>query len=135
MDDSDSDIRRCGQSLVRASVGTRISSRVGAVLKRRMAYAKGTMVVSGQNPRIWPNSEYQVWRRFWGRVVRVSQLGPKNVRTDEPMEKVDTKILETLARTRRRYSITRRPAGGRLRRSRRRRSGTGPARTLLNIAS
>ncbi len=34
---------------------------------------------------------------FWGRVVRVGQqLGPKNVRTDEPTEKVDTKILETL---------------------------------------
>jgi HlyD family secretion protein len=30
-------------------------------------------------------------------VVRVGQqLGPKNVRTDEPAEKVDTKILETL---------------------------------------
>jgi HlyD family secretion protein len=30
-------------------------------------------------------------------VVRVGQqLGPKNVRTDEPTEKVDTKILETL---------------------------------------
>jgi multidrug resistance efflux pump len=36
-------------------------------------------------------------RKFWGRVVRVGQqLGPKNVRTDEPTEKVDTKILETL---------------------------------------
>ncbi len=36
-------------------------------------------------------------QRFWGHVVRVGQqLGPKNVRTDEPTEKVDTKILETL---------------------------------------
>ena len=36
-------------------------------------------------------------RKFWGHVVRVGQqLGPKNVRTDEPTEKVDTKILETL---------------------------------------
>jgi len=36
-------------------------------------------------------------QKFWGRVVRVGQqLGPKNVRTDEPTEKVDTKILETL---------------------------------------
>jgi HlyD family secretion protein len=36
-------------------------------------------------------------QKFWGRVVRVGQqLGPKNVRTDEPAEKVDTKILETL---------------------------------------
>jgi HlyD family secretion protein len=36
-------------------------------------------------------------QKFWGRVVRVGQqLGPKNVRTDEPTERVDTKILETL---------------------------------------
>ena len=36
-------------------------------------------------------------RRFVGTVVRVGQmLGRKNVRTDEPTERVDTKILETL---------------------------------------
>lgn len=36
-------------------------------------------------------------QKFWGQVIRVGQqLGPKNVRTDEPTEKVDTKILETL---------------------------------------
>ncbi len=36
-------------------------------------------------------------RKFWGKVVRVGQsLGRKNVRTDEPTERVDTKILETL---------------------------------------
>ncbi len=36
-------------------------------------------------------------QKFWGHVVRVGQqLGSKNVRTDEPTEKVDTKILETL---------------------------------------
>jgi HlyD family secretion protein len=36
-------------------------------------------------------------RRFPGRVVRVGQsLGRKNVRTDAPTEKVDTKVLETL---------------------------------------
>lgn len=35
--------------------------------------------------------------KFTGRVVRVGQLlGRKNVRTDEPSEHVDTKILETL---------------------------------------
>jgi hypothetical protein len=34
---------------------------------------------------------------FWGRVVRVGQvLGKKNIRTDEPAERVDTKILEVL---------------------------------------
>jgi HlyD family secretion protein len=36
-------------------------------------------------------------QKFWGRVVRVGELlGPKNVRTDEPTEHVDKKILETL---------------------------------------
>ena len=36
-------------------------------------------------------------QRFWGHVVRIGQeLGRKNVRTDEPTERVDTKILETL---------------------------------------
>ena len=36
-------------------------------------------------------------KRFTGRVVRIGQLlGRKNIRTDEPTERVDTKILETL---------------------------------------
>jgi ABC exporter DevB family membrane fusion protein len=36
-------------------------------------------------------------RRFAGKVVRIGNvLGKKNVRTDDPAEKVDTKILETL---------------------------------------
>ena len=36
-------------------------------------------------------------QQFWGQVVRVGELlGPKNVRTDEPTEHVDKKILETL---------------------------------------
>ena len=35
--------------------------------------------------------------KFRGRVVRVGQLlGKKNIRTDEPAERVDTKILEVL---------------------------------------
>ncbi len=35
--------------------------------------------------------------KFYGRIVRIGQLlGKKNVRTDEPSERVDTKILETL---------------------------------------
>jgi len=36
-------------------------------------------------------------RQFWGRVVQVGQeLGRKNIRTEEPTERVDTKILEAL---------------------------------------
>jgi HlyD family secretion protein len=36
-------------------------------------------------------------QKFTGRVIRVgNELGHKNIRTDEPTERVDTKILETL---------------------------------------
>ena len=36
-------------------------------------------------------------KKFWGRVVRISQiLGKKNIRTEEPTERIDKKILETL---------------------------------------
>ena len=35
--------------------------------------------------------------KFWGRVVRIGHiLGKKNLRTDEPVERLDTKILETI---------------------------------------
>ncbi|MCI0454072.1 MAG: HlyD family efflux transporter periplasmic adaptor subunit [Candidatus Dadabacteria bacterium] len=35
--------------------------------------------------------------KFWGRVVRIGQvLGKKSFQTDEPTERVDTKVLETL---------------------------------------
>ena len=38
-------------------------------------------------------------KQFTGRVVRIGQLlGRKNIRTDEPTERVDTKILETLVK-------------------------------------
>jgi len=47
--------------------------------------------------RVYVTADAFGQQKFWGRVVRVGQqLGPKNVRTDEPTEKVDTKILETL---------------------------------------
>jgi len=36
-------------------------------------------------------------RKFWGHIVLIGgELGKKNLRTDEPTERVDTKILETL---------------------------------------
>ena len=36
-------------------------------------------------------------KKFWGRVVRIGQtLGKKNVHTDKPAQRGDTKILETL---------------------------------------
>ena len=45
----------------------------------------------------WVTAEAFGDQRFRGRVIRVGEiLGRKNVRTDEPTERVDTKILETL---------------------------------------
>jgi HlyD family secretion protein len=36
-------------------------------------------------------------KRFWGKVMRIAKiLGRKNVRTDDPAEKSDTKVLEVL---------------------------------------
>lgn len=36
-------------------------------------------------------------KKFWGRVTRIGEdLGRKNIRTDEPTGRADTKILETL---------------------------------------
>lgn len=45
----------------------------------------------------WVRAEAYGERKFTGKVVEIGQaLGRKNVRTDEPSERVDTKILETL---------------------------------------
>ncbi len=47
--------------------------------------------------RAWFTSEAFGPQKFWGTVVRVGrELGKKNVQTDEPSEKLDTKVLETL---------------------------------------
>jgi multidrug resistance efflux pump len=45
----------------------------------------------------WVRADAYGDTRFTGRVIRIGQaLGRKNVRTDEPTERVDTKVLETL---------------------------------------
>jgi HlyD family secretion protein len=45
----------------------------------------------------WVTADAYGTRRFPGKVVRVGQLlGRKNIRTDEPTERVDQKVLETL---------------------------------------
>ena len=53
-------------------------------------------------------------QQFWGRVVQVGeQLGPENIRTDEPTERVDKKILETLVELDPGTKLPRRLASGR----------------------
>jgi HlyD family secretion protein len=47
--------------------------------------------------RVYVTAEAYGARKFTGRVVQIGQvLGRKNVRTEEPTERVDKKILETL---------------------------------------
>ncbi|MEW6131065.1 MAG: efflux RND transporter periplasmic adaptor subunit [Acidobacteriota bacterium] len=47
--------------------------------------------------RAYVTAEAFAGEKFYGRIVRIGQLlGKKNIRTDEPTERVDTKILETL---------------------------------------
>jgi HlyD family secretion protein len=47
--------------------------------------------------RAYVTADAYAGKKFFGRVVRIGQiLGKKNIRTDEPSERVDTKILETL---------------------------------------
>jgi HlyD family secretion protein len=47
--------------------------------------------------RAYVTAEAYAGEKFYGQIVRIGQiLGKKNVRTDEPSERVDTKILETL---------------------------------------
>lgn len=52
-------------------------------------------IATGQ--RAWVTADAFGDRRFPGRVTRVGKLlGRKNLRTDEPTERLDTKVLETL---------------------------------------
>jgi multidrug resistance efflux pump len=52
-------------------------------------------VANGQ--RVYCTANAYGNQKFYGHVIRVAgQLGHKNLRTDEPNEKTDTKILETL---------------------------------------
>jgi HlyD family secretion protein len=47
--------------------------------------------------RAWFTADAYDDKKFWGRVVRVGQiLGRKSIHSDEPTERVDQKILETL---------------------------------------
>jgi HlyD family secretion protein len=52
-------------------------------------------VANGQ--KVYVTAQAYGTQKFWGQVIRVGgQLGHKNVQTDEPKERTDTKILETL---------------------------------------
>lgn len=50
-----------------------------------------------EGQRAYVTADAYAGKKFWGHVVRVGKtLGRKNIRTDAPTERIDTKILETL---------------------------------------
>jgi ABC exporter DevB family membrane fusion protein len=84
------------------SVSTQFDSPVitmadDSVLRVRLDVDESDVSKLQLGQRAYVTAEAYGTHKFWGRVIRVGNiLGKKNVRTDEPSEHVDTKILETL---------------------------------------
>ena len=84
------------------SVSTQFDSPVvtmadDSVLRVRLDVDESDVSKLRVGQRAYVTAEAYGDHKFWGSVIRVGQiLGKKNIRTDEPSEHVDTKILETL---------------------------------------
>lgn len=84
------------------SVSTQFDSPIitmadDSVLRVRLDVDESDVSKLRVGQRAYVTAEAYGTHKFWGRVIRVGHiLGKKNVRTDEPSEHVDTKILETL---------------------------------------
>jgi HlyD family secretion protein len=90
---------RTGESITNSSVTADPVFTMGDVASLRVRVDVDETDVSrvADGQRVYVTAQAYQGQKFWGRVMRVAgQLGHKNVRTDEPKEKVDTKILETL---------------------------------------
>lgn len=91
---------RTGESVSSATTGAAQSIVTLADISHLRVRADIDEVDVGQiqvGQRAYVTADAYGEKQFWGRVVRVGQvLGKKNIRTNEPVEKVDTKILETL---------------------------------------
>lgn len=84
------------------SVSTQFDSPVvtmadDSVLRVRLDVDESDVSKLQLGQRAYVTAEAYGTHKFWGHVIRVGRiLGRKNIRTDEPSEHVDTKILETL---------------------------------------
>jgi multidrug resistance efflux pump len=84
------------------SVSTQFDSPVvtmadDSVLRVRLDVDESDVSKLKVGERAYVTAEAYGDHKFWGGVIRVGRiLGKKNIRTDEPSEHVDTKILETL---------------------------------------
>jgi HlyD family secretion protein len=68
-----------------------------SVLRVRMDVDETDVSRVREGQRAYVTADAFGTEKFWGRVVRVGELlGRKNILTDQPTERVDTKVLETL---------------------------------------
>jgi HlyD family secretion protein len=90
---------RAGESITNSSVTPDPVFTMGDVAGLRVRVDVDETDVSrvAEGQKVYVTAAAYQGEKFWGRVIRVGgQLGHKNVQTDEPKEKTDTKILETL---------------------------------------
>jgi len=90
---------RTGESITNSSVTPDPVFTMGDVggLRVRVDVDESDVARVANGQRVYCTANAYGSQKFWGHVIRVAgQLGHKNIRTDEPNEKADTKILETL---------------------------------------
>src|SRR6266849_5308666 len=90
-------LRHNGESVSTQFDSPLITMADDSVLRVRLDVDESDVSKLRVGRRAYVTAEAYGTHKFWGRVIRVGGiLGRKNVRTDEPSEHVDTKILETL---------------------------------------
>ena len=90
-------LRHTGESVSTQFDSPIITMADDTVLRVRLDVDEADVSKLRLGQRAYVTAEAYGDHKFWGRVIRVGGiLGKKNVRTDEPSERVDTKILETL---------------------------------------
>ena len=89
--------RRAGESVSTQFDSPILTLADNSVLRVRLDVDESDVAGLGVGQPAFVTAEAYGSRKFTGHVIRVGRiLGRKNVRTDEPSERVDTKILETL---------------------------------------
>ncbi len=90
-------LRHTGESVSTQFDSPVITMADDSVLRVRLDVDETDVAKLKVGQRAYVTAEAYGGRKFEGRIIRVGRiLGKKNVRTDEPTEHVDTKILETL---------------------------------------
>ncbi len=90
-------LRHSGESVSTQFDSPVITMADDSQLRVRIDVDEGDVSKLRAGQRAYVTAEAYGSQKFWGRVIRVGRiLGRKNIRTDEPSEHIDTKILETV---------------------------------------